>query len=130
MRGMKLTRCLVPLVLFSALFFGCSSNSLSKATDSGVGTVQVTVTSASLISNVDHLNVTVMAGSNTVMLAVVAPGTIPPDKKLDVDSHSDGPVTITVEADDVNNHPLGRGSGTANAVLDQTVQLVIALAPL
>ena len=93
------------------------------------GTVQLTVTANSTVSNLDHLLITVEGSGAKTTIQVTATGTIPPNLTIDLKVLVIGTVTVTVQALDASEKLLGAGSGTVQVVADQSVDLTVLLQP-
>jgi hypothetical protein len=120
------------LVLGLALPLGaCHNSSPSPSGDmqAASGTVRLTVSASSTIANIDHLLITVEGSGAKTTIQVTATGSIPPNLTLDLKVLVAGAVTVTVQALDAANKLLGAGSGNAQVVINQSVDLTVLLQP-
>lgn len=119
--------------LFGLLLLGCHATSgLQGPADllpGPSGTVRLTVSATAAIANVDHLLITVEGAGAKTTIQVTATGSIPPNLTIDLKVLVAGAVTVTVQALDASDKLLGAGSGSAQVVIDQSVDLTVLLQP-
>jgi hypothetical protein len=110
----------------------CGGGAAPVSTDLGPsGTLRLTLSAATQISNIDSYTMKLVIGGHTSTLQVDAPQpSLPPSQTLDVDLHGgSGTVDVTIEADDATGKPLANGSGSVEVDAGKTVDLAISLQP-